>query len=153
MFDGLARDTIVNPAKLSGGTLFTRFMIAGFATYQALGKLGAETFEGYPYLAFKLWMKRGEPLSPKGKKSEALADRKKILRRLATLASIEMPAPGTLDQADASILAITLAASLRAGVVAQIVCPPEGRFIVALDENDGDYFSSSVLGIANRTRA
>ena len=155
MFAGLAHDKVAKPIKLSGGALFTRFMIAGFATYQALGKLDVETFEGYPYLAFKLWMRLGEKLSPKGKKSEALADRKKILRRLARLASIEMLAPTTLDQADAAILAMTLAAaSSRGHSIVQIESRTEGRFIVALGEIDNVHFSFSADSrIVNRKRA
>lgn len=146
IFEGIAHDAIANPAKLSGGALFTRFMIAGFATYQALARLGAEPFEGYPYLAFRLWMNAEEELPPKKNRLKALGRRKSILNRLATLASIDMPAPGTLDHADAAILAITpAAASSQGGVIAQIMFPPEGRFLVALDKIDCDWFTSSAL--------
>jgi len=46
-------------------------MIAGFATYKALAGFDAETFEGYPYLAFRLWMESGEKLIPKQQKATA----------------------------------------------------------------------------------
>jgi len=35
------------PARLTGGALFTRFMIVGFAVYQALATIGVDAYEGY----------------------------------------------------------------------------------------------------------
>jgi hypothetical protein len=112
-------------------------MIAGFATYQALEELGAQTFEGYPYLAFRLWISPNETLPPKRKRSSALAARQQILKRIAATANVEMPAPSKLDHADAAILALTVAtSSVRHGAIFKIESPTEGRFIIALDRID-----------------
>jgi hypothetical protein len=147
IFADLAHQPVPNSVKLSGGVLFTRFMIAGFATYQTLARLGAAAFEGYPYLAFRLWMNQVEKLPPKKYKSVALELRKQIVHRLATKASIEAAAPFTLDQADGAILAITVAAASAYGrVIGQIAVPPEGRFLVALDQLDSNWLEQLPLG-------
>lgn len=147
IFSDIAHKPISNPGKLSGGALFTRFMIAGFATYHALARLGLAPFEGYPYLAFRLWMNEAEQLPAKKYKSEALERRRQILNRLATDESIEMTAPLTLDQADAAILAITPSlSSSPATATWQIVAPAEGRFLVALEQLDSTWFEQLSLG-------
>jgi len=53
-----------------------------------------------------------------------------------------MPERFRLDHADAAILAIGPAlASLETGVIVQIACPPEGRFIAALDKIESDWIA------------
>jgi hypothetical protein len=147
MFETLGPHAIADGAKQTGGTLFTRFMIAGFATYHALEKLGVTPFEGYPYIAFRLWMKisEGEELLSKKHQAAALACSKVILQRIAKDAAIEMIPPKSLDKADAAILAITLAhaAASQSRVVVKIAHPPEGKFVVALDEIDSAWLTSS----------
>ena len=131
------------PARLTGGALFTRFMIAGFAVYQALARIGVDAYEGYPYLGFRLWMTRDEELPAKKKTSNAFADalgaRRKILDRITLPEKFKMAPPATYDQADAAILASTVAAASRDGSIFQIRDRAEGRFIVALDRVDAEY--------------
>jgi hypothetical protein len=128
------------PARLSGGALFTRFMIAGFAVYQALAMIGVHAYEGYPYLGFRLWMSRDDELPAKKKTSNALFDaleaRRKILQRITLPAKFKMAPPATYDEADAAILATTVAAASRYGAIFQIRDRAEGSFIVALDRID-----------------
>ncbi|HSU90219.1 MAG TPA: hypothetical protein VLI44_02140, partial [Sporolactobacillaceae bacterium] len=96
------------PARLTGGALFTRFMIAGFAVYEALAKIGVDAYEGYPYLGFRLWMACDDELPAKKKASNAFADalkaRCRILDRIALPAKFKMAPPATYDEADAAIL-------------------------------------------------
>ena len=135
------------PARLTGGALFTRFMIAGFAVHQALARIGVEACEGYPYLAFRLWMTRGDELPAKKKTSNAFAAaleaRRTILHRIALPAKLKMAPLATYDQADAAILATTVAAASRVGAIFQIRDRDEGRFIVALDQIDAAYLGST----------
>jgi hypothetical protein len=119
----------------AGGHLFTRFMLTGFAAYQALGRTRAQSFETYPDLAFRLWA-RGEEVPPKGAGRVALDARKRISRRLAD----ELGCAGTrdistLDQADAAVLALSAGLAIRDGIVAIIGHPAEGRFALALDRD------------------
>lgn len=138
--------------QITGGALFTRFMIAGFAVHQALARLGVETYEGYPYLGFRLWMTRDDELPAKKKSSNAravaLEARRRILQRIiASLTKFKMAPPVTYDEADAAILATTIAAaSLREGAIFQICDGAEGRFIVALDRIDAAYLQSAPPG-------
>ncbi len=131
------------PLRLTGGALFTRFMIAGFAVYQALHRIGIETFEGYPYLAFSLWLGAKEKLPPKKQRNAALAARQEVLSRITeVLDEFIMPAPANLDQADAAMLAVTVAcASLNRGSTLQISHGAEGRFLVAFDRVDREYLA------------
>jgi hypothetical protein len=135
------------PARLTGGALFTRFMIAGFAVYQALATIGVHAYEGYPYLGFKLWMARDDELPVKKKTSNAYATaleaRRRILHRITLPAKFKMAPPATYDQADAAILATTVAAASRDGSIFQIRDRAEGRFIVALDRTDAAYLRST----------
>ena len=130
-------------ARLTGGALFTRFMIAGFAVYQALASIGVDAYEGYPYLGFRLWMTHDDELPGKKKTSNAFADaleaRRKILDRITLPEKFKMAPPATCDQADAAILASTVAAASRDGSIFQIRDRAEGRFIVALDQVDAEY--------------
>lgn len=149
------------PAHPSGGALFTRFMLAGFAVYHALDALKVETYEGYPYLAFKLWMNPREALPPKDKRRErrmkALNARADILRRLAaSIPNFRLTQPADCDQADAAILATTLALasqSTRAGSTAEIRSRAEGRFIVAVTLADAKTLASARSSRAAGVRA
>jgi hypothetical protein len=122
-------------------------MIAGFAVYQALARIGVDAYEGYPYLGFRLWMNRDDELPAKKKTSNAYADaieaRRRILDRITLPAKFEMAPPATYDEADAAILATTVAAASRDGAILQIRDRTEGRFIVALDEIDAAYLQST----------
>ena len=135
------------PARLTAGALFTRFMIAGFAVYQALAKIGVEAYEGYPYLGFRLWMAGDDELPAKKKTSNAYAialeARRKILQRITLPAKFKMAPPATYDEADAAILATTVAAASRDSSLFQISDRAEGRFIVALDRTDAAYVRST----------
>jgi hypothetical protein len=122
-------------------------MIAGFAVYQALARIGVEACEGYPYLGFRLWMSRDDELPAKKKTSNAFAAaleaRRRILDRIMLPAKFKMAPPATYDQADAAILASTIAAASRDGAIFQIRDRAEGRFIVALDQIDAAYLGST----------
>jgi hypothetical protein len=135
------------PARLSGGALFTRFMIAGFAVHQALARIGVDVCEGYPYLGFRLWMSRDDELPAKKKTSNAFAAaleaRRRILHRITLPAKFKMAPPATYDQADAAILATTVAAASRDGAIFQIRDRAEGRFVVALDRLDAAYLGAT----------
>jgi hypothetical protein len=133
LFGPTLEDTHAHPAPV-GGRLFTRFMLTGFAIYSALEQTAAQCFEAYPDLAFRLWA-HGEEIPPKSAGRTALDARNRINRRLAD----ELHYPGaskisTLDQADAAVLALSAAAAAeRAGVIALIEQPGEGRFALAMD--------------------
>lgn len=116
-----------------GGAVFTRFMLAGFATYRALQSLGVTAFESYPYLQFRLYS-ASTPLPPKGRRAEAIAVRRVMIARLAVEAGIpEAPEPANLDQADAAVLALAAARTERTGALAAVSDRCEGSFMVALD--------------------
>jgi len=117
-----------DPGPPNGGN-FTRFMLAGFAAYRALDHLGITTYEGYPYLQFRLWS--DQPLPPK-KTRIAMDVRKRILLDVSKRAEVELPAIDTLDQADAAILALS-AFAVSSGACGWVVeHPAEGRFWLTL---------------------
>jgi hypothetical protein len=117
----------------TGGRLFTRFMLAGFAVYRALEPTGAECFEAYPDLAFRLWAE-GVDLPPKNAGRAALDVRKRINQRLADeLGCSGASRISTLDGADAAILALSAAMAARVGSIAVIEHSREGRFALALN--------------------
>jgi hypothetical protein len=120
----------VPAASLTGGRIFTRFMLTGFATYRALEQLGIQTFESYPYLAFALWKKAGEPLPPKSSRRAALDIRRGIVSRVARKSDVNIPPISTLDQGDAAILALTIAAPAAAALI--VNGGTEGRFLLAM---------------------
>jgi Protein of unknown function (DUF429) len=121
---------------LNGGT-FTRFMIAGFATYRALATLGVDSYECYPDLQFRLWSTE-ETLPPKAKRREALPARQRIIAKLARdLSTIQICEIKTLDAADAAIVALSTAMAMRKGALAMVEVTEEGRFLLALDVADG----------------
>ncbi len=115
--------------KITGGT-FTRFMLAGFAAFPALERLGVSTFEAYPDLQMRLWSD-GIPLPPKRLRGEGMCARQKICAKLAEIVGItNFATPRTLDEADAAILALSAAT----GSLVELHCPPEGRFAVAFPQ-------------------
>jgi hypothetical protein len=126
--DGDARE----PSASGGGT-FTRFMLAGFATYRALERLGVPAFEAYPDLQLRL----SSPLThlpPKKLHAEALAARRRVVASLAAQLGLRAtPEPANLDQADAAALALAAATSAGNGALWVVNNPCEGRFMLALD--------------------
>ena len=118
-----------------GGRIFTRFMIAGFAAYRAIDGLGAESYEAYPDLAFRLWAS-GVAIPSKSAGRAALDARVQINRRLAEELGCEGASEvRTLDEADAAILALSAARARRVGQIALIEAPREGRFALAMDSD------------------
>ena len=71
--------------RRGGGAIFTRFMLAGFATYRALERLGVPAFESYPDLQLRLSSpsQSTQTLPPKRRHAEALAARRRIVASLA----------------------------------------------------------------------
>jgi len=131
---GPALDRAPALPRPAGGRFFTRFMFAGFAAYRALEPSAGALFEAYPDLAFRLWAGKLK-LPPKRERRAALATRRRILRRLAgELGCAGVAKVSTLDEADAAILAIGAAQASRAGLIAVVGHPAEGRFVVAGDE-------------------
>jgi Protein of unknown function (DUF429) len=124
---------VTRPAAHLGGVgrLFTRFMLSGFAAFRALERVGASAFESYPYLSFALHKTDDERLPPKSATGDALAQRRRIIARLAREAEIaEVPPIETLDQADAAVLALTAAIGAARGALYSIQAPGEGRFLL-----------------------
>jgi len=118
-----------------GGT-FTRFMLTGFATYRALAMLGVESYEGYPDLQFRLWNKNRPLPSKNGGKSIAIAQRRHVLAELATyLRCTGDEAVATLDEADASILALGGIAAAGDAIGVTIEHHAEGRLMVSFPAN------------------
>ncbi len=116
----------------SGGALFTRFMLAGFAIHAALGMLGVRAFECYPDMEFRLWS-GGVEIAPKARRREALAVRRRICSRLARIVGISLArAPLTLDEADAAVLALATVAAAKRGSLVELNNRAEGRFLLAL---------------------
>ena len=126
----IARATKIK--SLTGGT-FTRFMLAGFATFPALEQLGVRAFEAYPDLQMRLWS-AGTALPSKKVRAEALRVRQSICARLAEIIAVtSYSPPTTLDESDAAVLALSAAASAAGGALFELHCPPEGRFAVAFE--------------------
>src|SRR6516225_4536950 len=119
------------------GWLFTRFMLAGFATHRALELLGVDTFESYPYLVFSLWKGASERLPPKSDRRAALKARQAILARLTRSCRLTAPVAKSLDEADAAVLAITahISATGRGGALT-FHSQQHGRFLLALSTRD-----------------
>ena len=124
----------VTRTKIAGGT-FTRFMLAGFAVFPALEKLGIRAFETYPDLQMRLWS-AGAQIPPKARRAEALRVRRIICARLADIVGVaDFQSPRTLDEADAAVLALSAAASAATKSLIELHYRPEGRFAVALDKS------------------
>jgi len=123
-----------DPGPPNGGT-FTRFMLAGFAAYQALAIRRVTRYEGFPDLQFRLWS-GDEPLPSKMKKgmrqadrAAALAARQRLVAELAARLDVGgAAAVSTLDQADAAILALSLIAAESEDCGLVVEDPAEGRF-------------------------
>ena len=125
----IAEPVFARDGVLAGGT-FTRFMLAGFAVFPALERLGMRAFESYPDLQMRLWSD-GVKLPPK-RAGEALRVRQMICSRLAAAVEVaNFRAPKTLDESDAAVLALSAAVSNLTGALIELCCPPEGRFAVA----------------------
>ncbi len=117
---------------INSGALFTRFMIVGFAVHAALEMLGVRAFECYPDMEFRLWSGR-VTLASKARRREALAVRRTICSRLARTAGISLGrAPLTLDEADATVLALGAVSAAKRGSLVELGNRAEGRFLVAL---------------------
>ena len=117
-----------------GGT-FTRFMLAGFATYRALEGLGIDAFESYPDLQLRL-SSPSTALPPKKRHAEALSARRDIVASLARDLDLPgAPVPRTLDEADAAAMALAAACSASKGKLWTVSHPCEGRFMLALDDD------------------
>jgi len=125
----------------ASGGIFTRFMIAGFATYRALEAVGANVYECYPDLQFRLWCRRHRIFSKQKGRTAALASRIRVLsalaRRLDVSGSRQVQ---RLDEADAAILALSIIAARQYGAIFILENPYEGRFMVALDEPEAQRF-------------
>ncbi|MBV8357168.1 MAG: hypothetical protein JO189_04420 [Deltaproteobacteria bacterium] len=125
----------------ASGGVFTRFMIAGFSTYRALQAIGAEAYEGYPDLQFRLWRRHHQLLSKQKERTSALASRIRILSALAR--RLDISGSGQvqrLDEADAAILVLSIIAARQYGAIFILESPYEGRFMVALDEQEAQRF-------------
>jgi hypothetical protein len=126
----------------AGGT-FTRFMLAGFATYRALERLGVPAFESYPDLQLRLSSPSTE-LPPKRRRPDALAARRSIVASLAAQLGLrDPPVAANLDQADAAALALAVASSARSNTLWLVSNPCEGRFILALDARQSRVLTES----------
>ena len=117
-----------------GGGTFTRFMLAGFATYRALEGIGVNPFESYPDLQMRLCAP-STTLPPKKLQTGALTIRRQIVASLCeSLGVVAASAPRTLDQADAAGMALAAALSARIDTLWRVSHPCEGRFMLALDD-------------------
>lgn len=130
LFGALSNGNACGP--IHGGT-FTRFMLAGFATYRALEGLGIDAFESYPDLQLRL--SSPSALPPKKRHAQALNARRDIVASLAK----DLDFPGapvlrTLDEADAAAMALAAARSACEDKLWAVSHPCEGRFMLALDE-------------------
>jgi hypothetical protein len=137
---GGALDVESGPAT---GGIFTRFMIAGFAAYRALAAIGADTYECYPDLQFRLWCGRRRLPAKNGAgrnaRALAMAARLRVVRALARdLGVAGVRCLGRLDEADAAILALSTAVAIGHGAIMVFNQPGEGRFLVAIDRPDAE---------------
>lgn len=132
---GIAEDLLdlrgaAKPGKIAGGT-FTRFMLAGFAVFPALERLGVRAFEAYPDLQMRLWSD-GVLLPTKKNRADAMRVRREICAQLAVIVGVKTFArPKTLDEADAAVLALSAAAAASTKSLVELHCAPEGRFAIA----------------------
>lgn len=130
-------DQADHPVADGGGGTFTRFMLSGFAAYCALGAMRVTCYEGFPDLQFRLW-NGSRPLPSKMKnanKRSALDARLKIIAELAHRIGITCPSARTLDQADAGVLALSVAAEQAGHQGVDVEHPAEGRFRLTLPSN------------------
>ena len=138
-------DDDVRESPPGGGGTFTRFMLAGFATYLALERLGVSAFESYPDLQLRLSSPSTE-LPPKRRRAEALAARRRIVASLAAGFGLrDSPVPASLDQADAAALSLAAAVSARIGALWMVSNSCEGRFMLALDAGQARVLTASEI--------
>jgi hypothetical protein len=143
----LGRELFGEPARdadRSGGS-FTRFMLSGFAAYRALGALRVTCYEGYPDLQFRLWSDDfsipSKMRSLRGK-LEALGERCRIIERLAQRLRINgSERVRTIDQADAAVLVLSLAAEHSGDRGLVVEHPAEGRFRVTIPAASAELLS------------
>jgi len=132
---GAALENAPALAAPTGGRVFTRFMLTGFAAFRALERLPAKCFEAYPDLAFRLWARGGE-IPPKGAGRIALDARVQVIHSLAgEIGCAGASKISTFDEADAAVLALSAGLAARTGVIAIIEEPGEGCFALALDRD------------------
>jgi len=137
---------IRNSSPASSGGVFTRFMVTGFAAYRALEAIGAEVYESYPDLIFRLWCRSQALCSKKNSRSAALASRISVLASLARRIRVSgVRQIRRLDEADAAVLALTTIAARESGMTLVFEHPGEGRFMVPLDEAEASIFSRTAL--------
>jgi hypothetical protein len=128
LFPGTAVDGGLPPAA---GQRFTRFMLAGFLTFRALETVGAQAVEAYPDWQFRLWS--AAPVVSKRLRRAALQSRQAILAHVSKALKLSAPlSAGTLDQADAAILATTAFMAARRGTLALLEHAQEGAFLMAV---------------------
>jgi hypothetical protein len=140
-------------ASIGAGRIFTRFMLAGFATHHALKSLGVDSFEGYPYLAFCLWKRPGVRLPPKRDRG-ALAARLRILDKMALEAGFRISAPpASIDLVDAGALAMGAAAARASGSILSVSHPAEGRLLLTLPQSFAKLTQSPELSRVRRRSA
>jgi hypothetical protein len=121
----------------ASGGIFTRFMIAGFAAYRALESIGADAYECYPDLQFRLWCRHHQLISKKQGRTAALASRMHVLSAVARKLGFGVSGLRKirrLDEADAAILALSISAARQYGMIVILENPREGRFMAALDK-------------------
>jgi hypothetical protein len=112
-------------------------MLAGFATHRALERLGVDSFESYPYLVFSLWKAASERLPPKSNRRAASKARRAILARLTRSCRLTAPVAKSLDEADATVLAVTAHLSaIGRGSALMFHSQKHGRFLLALRKRD-----------------
>jgi hypothetical protein len=125
-------------AAIGAGRIFTRFMLAGFATHRALESLRVDAFEGYPYLVFCLWKPAHVRLPPK-RECGALAMRLKILDQMVSQAGFgPLAPPSSIDLADATALAMSAEAARANGSILSISHLAEGRLLVPLPQSSAE---------------
>jgi Protein of unknown function (DUF429) len=136
------------------GGIFTRFMIAGFATYQALAPFAGQVYESYPDLQFKLWRRDFQIISKNSAegRTAALASRIRVLSALAReLGMSGLPHIPLMDEADAAILALSTLAAYQQGAVLMLASPDEGSFLLGLNERQARHLKQLWSGTSNNS--
>ena len=133
----------------ASGGIFTRFMIAGFATYRALYGVATRVYESYPELQFGLWDSHQQLLSKNSPCGVAAAreSRIAILSGLAERLQIKQPLHiRRMDEADAAILALSTAAACRHNTTFVVQNCREGSFLLGLDPSYAEKLPLNWLG-------
>ena len=109
----------------------------------ALAATDAEVYECYPDLQFRLWCRRHQLFSKNSNsgRTAALASRLRVVsglaRRIGVSGSNQIQ---RLDEADAAILALSVAAARQQGATFIFENACEGSFMVALDKPEAQRF-------------